>query len=156
VQILNVATGKTVPTPLPAGPQPRTSHVTGVWGLGSFSDDGQLLVYEYFGGTVYVASAKTGALLTVIPTAGAGEESVAGWLNGGPELMVAAWPRFGPRWWARAGKPRPPAQIGFWKPGDTTLRMATVKNKAEIEALQEWVYNVRWDGYGVMQFSDSV
>jgi hypothetical protein len=145
VQILNVATGNSVSTPLPAGPQPRTSHLTTVWGLGSFSDDAQFLVYETFGGTMDIVSVKTGVLLTAIPTVGAGEESVAGWLNGGPELMVAAWPRFGPR-----GKPRLPAQIGFWQPGDTALRVATVKNTAEIHALNEWVFdNLRWDGYGV-------
>jgi hypothetical protein len=145
VQLLNVATGKSVSTTLPAGPQPRSSHLTTVWGLGSFSDNGQLLVYENFAGTVYVVSVKTGVLLTVIPGVGADEQSVAGWLDGGPVLMVAAWPDTGPR-----GKPRPPAQIGFWQPGETTLRVATVKNKAEIAALNEWVYDLRWDGYGVI------
>jgi hypothetical protein len=88
--------------------------------------------YETFGGTLDVVSAKTGALLTEIPTVGAGEQSAAGWLDGGPVLMVAAGPRFGPLWWARVGKPRPPAQIGIWQPGDTTLRVVTDKNAAEI------------------------
>jgi hypothetical protein len=102
VQILNVATGKTVSTPLPAGPQPHSSHLTAVWGLGSFSDNGQLLLYETFGGTVDIVSANAGVLLLGIPTVGAGEQSAAGWLDGGPVLMVAAGRRFG-----RRGKPRP-------------------------------------------------
>ncbi len=149
VQILNVVTGKNLSTPLPAGPQPRSSHLTAVWGLGSFSDNGQLLVYETFGGTVDILSVKSRVLLTVIPAVGAGEHSVAGWLDGGPVLMVAAWPDTGPR-----RKPRPPAQIGFWQPGDTRLRVATVKSTAETYALKEWVYSMRWDGYGVQSIGN--
>jgi hypothetical protein len=145
VQLLNVATGKTVSTSLPAGPQPHSSHLTTVWGLGSFSDNGQLLVYETFGGTVDIVSAKTGMLLLGIPTVGAGEQSAAGWLDGGPVLMVAAGPRFGTR-----GTPRPPAQIGIWQPGDTNLRVATIKNAAEIRALGQRIDALRWDGYGVI------
>lgn len=132
VQILNVATGKSVPTPLPAGPSPP-------FGTGSFSDDGQLLAYKApvsrscaceWGGPVDVYSVGIGRLLQEIPEVSASEWEVAGWLNGGPELMVASGPATGYH-----ETPRPPTQIGIWQPGDTMLRVATVTHTAEREAL---------------------
>ena len=128
VQILNASTLKSLSTPLPAGTRPR-------WGTGSFSDDGQLLAYTAPGGSADVFSVRTGVLLLEIPAVGANEWFVAGWLNGGPTLMVAAG-------WASGrhhAPPRPPTQVGIWQPGDTALRMATVKNTAEIHAFVQWV-----------------
>jgi hypothetical protein len=128
VQILNVATGKSVATGLPAGPRPP-------FGLnGIFSDNGQLLAYRAPSGAVDVYSVRTG-LLVAIPAVGASEWLKVGWLNGGPTLMVAAG-------WASGRDhlgPRPPTQFAIWRPGDTALQVATVKKNAEVDALVLWV-----------------
>jgi hypothetical protein len=128
VQILNVATGKSVATGLPAGPQPP-------WGLnGTFSDNGQLLAYRTPTGAVDVYGVRTG-LLMVIPAVGASEWLLVGWLNGGPTLMIAAGSASG----RNRLRPRPPAQFAIWRPGDTALRVATVKSQADVYALILWV-----------------
>jgi hypothetical protein len=128
VQILNVATGKSVATGLPVGPRPP-------WGLnGIFSDNGQLLAYRTPTGTMDVYSVRTGLLL-VIPAVGASEWLLVGWLNGGPTLMIAAG------WGSGRNhlRPRPPTQFAIWRPGDTALRVATVKSQADVYALILWV-----------------
>jgi hypothetical protein len=127
VQILNVATGKSAATSLPAGPSPG-------WGENaSFTDDGSLLACQAPDGDADVYSIRTGLLL-VIPPVGAHEWFVVGWLNGGPTFMIATGPSSGHR-----TSPKPPVQIAIWQPGDTALRVATVRDRAEPYTLLNWV-----------------
>jgi hypothetical protein len=71
---------------------------------------------------------------------------LAGWLNGGPTLMLAAGhdvrlPSNGPQNRHPPSPPtaRPPDQIAIWQPGDATLRVATITTAAENYALVLWV-----------------
>lgn len=142
VQILNVTTGKSVSTPLTSGPHPT-------WGAGSFSDNGQLLAYvapgpSLGGRAVDVVNVATGALLLTIPAVSTTEWQLAGWLNGGPTLMVAVGPAGG-----HHAAHRPAVQIGIWQPGYTALRVATVKTTAEVYALVDWAGN-RDNLYGLV------
>jgi hypothetical protein len=127
VQILNVATGKSAATSLQAGPG------FGWRQNGGFTDDGSLLAYQTPDGDVDVYSIRTGLQL-VIPPVSAHAWFRVGWLNGGPTLMIATGPGSG---YGRSRKP--PVQIAIWQPGDTALRVATVRNKAEPLTLLNWV-----------------
>jgi hypothetical protein len=126
LQILNAATGKNLSTAVPAGLQD-------IWGYNaSFSDNGQLLRFTAPTGTtaqccrtwgaVDIVSTSSGQRLAVIPGLSKSRWLNVQWLAGGPVLVVADGPAYGPR------LPKPPAQVGFWQPGDSRLRIATVTN----------------------------
>jgi len=126
VQLLNVATGKSMATPIPGG-QPM--------GLsGSFSDDGTLLVVRLPSQQLAVYNISSKAL-TVIPGTALSDDDWQnfGWMNGSHTLVVTAG----------CGRncttgPDGPDQLAYWQPGDVQLRVATVTDLAEIQAVQSW------------------
>lgn len=67
-------------------------------------------------------------VLTVIPgtALSTAEWQHFDWLNGGHQLIVTAGPNTQPG----------PAQVGYWQPGDTRLRIATIHNLKEISQLE--------------------
>jgi hypothetical protein len=114
VQILNVATGVNTATPLAA-----SQHDIG---SGSFSDNGQYFAYDAVSGAVDILTLSTAASLTVVPALNNDDAAASGWLNGGPTFLVEVSV---PYW--------RPIQFAIWQPGDTRLRVASVKNQAAIE-----------------------
>jgi hypothetical protein len=95
---------------------------------------------------VDVYNVRTGRMLFAVPEVSPSEWEVAGWLNGGPTLMVAVGPTGGHHGVPQDLDPQvgpsgasapagPPTQVGIWQPGDTALRVATVRNTAERYAL---------------------
>ena len=126
VQLLNVATGKSMATPIPGG-QPM--------GLsGSFSDDGTLLVVRLPSQQLAVYNISSKAL-TVIPGTALSDDDWQnfGWMNGSHTLVVTA----GCGGNCTTG-PDGPDQLAYWQPGDVQLRVATVTDLAEIQAVQSW------------------
>jgi hypothetical protein len=125
-QVLNVSTGKSVTLPIHGGPQLS----------GLFSDDGRLLAVQLpdhgacnatltgstcsgTGGALGVFDTETGAF-TVLPGTVL-RFSVAtsfSWQNGGHRLIVLAEP---------GNSCSDTAQVGYWDPGDTRLRVATIQ-----------------------------
>ena len=89
VQVLNVATGKTVTTPIPGG-QPANLTT-------AISDDGQLLAVQPPGGNLSVVDTTSG-MLTVIPGTALSNTTWQNfsWLNGGHQLIVTAGPNTQP------------------------------------------------------------
>lgn len=118
VQVLNMPTGKTVTAPIPGG-QPAALNAT-------ISDDGQLLAMQLPGGKLSVLDTISG-VLTVIPGTALSDAAWQhfGWLGGGHRLIVTAGLN------AQPG----PAQVAYWQPGDTQLRIATIHNPGEITTL---------------------
>jgi hypothetical protein len=133
LQILNVTTGTNLSTSIPAGLQT-------VWGYNAtFSDDGQLLRLTTptgvtarccrTWGAVDIISTSSGQRLTVIPGLSKSRWLTVQWLGGGPMLVVADSSEYG----------TPLAQVGFWQPGDSHLRIATITNAPENDPLQHFL-----------------
>jgi hypothetical protein len=119
VQILNVSTGTTVTTPIP-GRNPAGLNTT-------FSDDGSLLAVQRPGQRIEVFDTATRTLTAIPGTALSGADwQYFGWQAGGHRLVISAGPN------SRPG----PAQLAYWQPGDTALRVAAVRNLGEITELQ--------------------
>lgn len=119
VQVLNVATGKRLTTPVPGG-QPANLTT-------AISDDGTLLAVQPPGEGLSVVDTATG-VLTVIPGTALSNATWQnfGWLDGGHRLIVAAGVNNQPG----------SAQVASWQPGDARLRIATIHNQGEIARLQ--------------------
>ena len=121
VRLLNVLTGTSVTTPIAAG-QPG--------GLtGKFTDDGTLLAVQLTDGQLAVYDTSSGQL-TVIPGTALNNNywQDFGWLNGSHTLTVAAG--------CGRCNATGPEQIAYWQPGDSRLRIATVTNQREADAVQ--------------------
>jgi hypothetical protein len=119
VQVLNVSTGKTVTTGIP-GSQPAALNAT-------MSDDGTLLAVQLPSRGLGVLDTGSN-VLTVIPGTALSKADWQhfNWLNGGHRLIVTAGPNTQPG----------PVQVGYWQPGDTGLRIATIRNLDEISTLE--------------------
>jgi len=119
LQILNVATGNTVMTKLPGGLSSQLGE--------TLTDDGKLLAAQLPGRDIQVLNTSTGAV-TVIPGTAVSNADWQNfsWQNGAHRLIVTAGPSNGPG----------PAQIGYWQPGDTRLRVEQAAGQAEISVLQ--------------------
>ena len=119
VQVLNVPAGTTVATPIP-GRNPAALAA-------AFSDDGRLLAVQAPGrdAEVFDTASRT---LTAIPGTALSSANLQnfGWQAGSHRLVIAAGPNNQPG----------PAQLAYWQPGDTRLRIATIHTLAEITALQ--------------------
>jgi hypothetical protein len=114
VQILNVATGKSVTTPAP-------SDVTGA----VFTDDGVLMAADIPGGEVGVFDTVTGVWTLLPGTALNSEEwQVFEWQPGSRRLVITAGP----------GRGNPPAwiQVAYWQPGATGLRLMTLRDRIDV------------------------
>ena len=121
VRLLNVLTGTSVTTPIAAG-QPG--------GLtGKFTDDGTLLAVQLTDGQLAVYDTSSGQL-TVIPGTALNNNywQEFSWLNGSHTLTVAAG--------CGRCNATGPEQIAYWQPGDSRLRIATVTNQREADAVQ--------------------
>jgi len=114
-----VPAGTTVATPIP-GRNPAALAA-------AFSDDGRLLAVQAPGrdAEVFDTASRT---LTAIPGTALSSANLQnfGWQAGSHRLVIAAGPNNQPG----------PAQLAYWQPGDTRLRIATIHNLAEITALQ--------------------
>jgi hypothetical protein len=109
-QVLNVSTGKSMTLPIHGG------QVSGI-----FSDDGRLLAMQPISGNgpLSVFDTETGALTVIPGTVLRFDVSMSfSWQNGGHRLIVLADP-----YNLFSG----PAQVGYWDPGDTRLRVATIQ-----------------------------
>jgi hypothetical protein len=115
VQILNVSTGTTVTLPIP-GRNPASLNAT-------FSDDGRLLAVQAPGREIEVYDTGSRTLTAIPGTAvNSGDWQNFAWHAVGHRLVIAAG----------AGT----AQLAYWQPGDTALRVATVRNFREYAVLQ--------------------
>jgi hypothetical protein len=125
LMLLNVLTGRSVTTPIPAGPT-----------TGGFTDDGALLVTRLPSAQLAVYNTGSRAL-TVIPGTALDNSDwqTFGWLNGSHTPVIAA----GSGRDFTTGPPGPD-QLAYWQPGDTQLRIATVTDPDEISALQSWAF----------------
>jgi hypothetical protein len=110
-QVLNVSTGKSVTIPVHGGPQ-----LSGI-----FSDDGRLLAMQPASGNgaLGVFNTETGAL-TIIPGTVLRFSIAIGfsWQPEGHRLIVLAEP---------GNSCSDTTQVGYWDPGDTRLRVATIQ-----------------------------
>jgi hypothetical protein len=119
VQIVNVSTGKTVTTPIP-GRNPAAVN-------GTFSDDGRLLAVQSPGRDIEVFDTASRTLTAIPGTAlRTADWQNFGWQAGSHRLVITAGPNNQPE----------PAQLAYWQPGDTRLRIATIHNLTEITNLQ--------------------
>jgi hypothetical protein len=123
LQILDVATGKTV-----------TAPITGAQAAGmrwAMSDDGSLLATLPQSGYVDVISTASGAL-TRIPGTYLNFNSwqTIQWLGASHELLIFAGP-------GRSADANPPrwVQVGYWRPGTTGLRLMTMRDQDQINAI---------------------
>jgi hypothetical protein len=119
MQVLNASTLQSVSTPIPDGQRGALN--------GGFSDDGMLLALQLPDGPIGVYDTQTGAL-TVIPgtTLSNAVGQDFGWQGGGHRLVVIAGPGDGSR----------REQLAYWQPGDTRLRLATVRNPSELSQIE--------------------
>jgi hypothetical protein len=130
VQIVNVLAGTTVTTPIPgfnppAAPCPGDSPCP-VFNA-TFSDDGGLLAAQAPGRDIEVFDTASRTLTAIPGTAlSAADWQIFGWQAGSHRLVVAAGPNNQPG----------PAQLAYWQPGAPHLRIATIRNLAEITDLQ--------------------
>lgn len=129
VQILNISTGTTVTTAIPGRNPvvvcPEGSVCTGL--NATFSDHGRLLDVQLPGREIEVYDTASRTLTAIPGTAlSSAEWQQFGWQAGGHRLVISAGPN------STAG----PAQLAYWQPGDTVLRVATVRNLREITELQ--------------------
>ena len=120
-QVLNVSTGKSVTLPIHGSQRP-----------GIFSDDGRLLAVQLPNGGALGVFNTQSRTLTVIPGT-ALRSSVAmsfSWQNGGHRLIILAAPGNG-------GYPSSSdaTQVGYWDPGDTRLRVATIHPPGGLDAV---------------------
>ena len=109
-QVLNVSTGKSVAIPIHGGQL-----------SGFFSDDGRLLAMQPDNGDgpLSVFDTQTRALNVIPGTALRFSEAESfSWQNGGHRLIVLAEP---------GNSFSDTAQLGYWDPGDTRLRVATIR-----------------------------
>jgi hypothetical protein len=130
VQILNVSTGTTVTTPIPGldTAPPNCPGVQVCPGLNpAFSDDGSLLAVPLPGRRLEVFDTASRTFTAIQGTAlNSAEWQRFEWQAGGHRLVISAGPNNLPG----------PAQLAYWQPGDTHLRIATIHNPAEISNLQ--------------------
>jgi len=108
--VLNVSTGKSVAIPIHGGQL-----------SGFFSDDGRLLAMQPVNGDgpLSVFDTQTRALNVIPGTALRFSEAESfSWQNGGHRLIVLAEP---------GNSFSDTAQLGYWDPGDTRLRVATIR-----------------------------
>jgi hypothetical protein len=123
MQILDVATGTTVTAPM------TSAQAAGIqqWVM---SDDGSLVAALPQRGYVDVISTADGAL-TRIPGTYLNFNSwqTIQW-QGGHELLIFAGP-------GRGADSNPPTwvQVGYWRPGMTSLRLTTARDQAQIDAI---------------------
>ena len=109
-QVLNVSTGKSVAIPIHGGQL-----------SGFFSDDGRLLAMQPVNGDgpLSVFDTQTRALNVIPGTALRFSEAESfSWQNGGHRLIVLAEP---------GNSFSDTTQLGYWDPGDTRLRVATIQ-----------------------------
>ena len=119
VQILNVSTGTTVTLPIP-GRNPASLNA-------AFSDDGRLLAVQQPGQEIEVYDTATRTPTAIPGTAlSSADWQNFGWDAGGHRLVISAGPNNLPG----------PAQLAYWQPGDTHLRIATIRNLGEISNVQ--------------------
>jgi hypothetical protein len=119
VQILNVATGKTVTSPIP-GSDPASLNAT-------LTDDGRLLAVQLPSRELAVFDTGSKTLTPIPGTAlSAAEWLHFNWHAGSHRLVVTAGPQ----------NPLRPLQLAYWQPGDARLKVATVRNPREITQLE--------------------
>ena len=93
----------------------------------AFSDDGSLLAVQRPGQRIEVFDTATRTLTAIPGTAlSSADWQNGGWQSGSHRLVIAAGPNNNPG----------PAQLAYWQPGATRLRIATIHNQAEISNLQ--------------------
>jgi hypothetical protein len=120
VQILNVSTGQNTTTPIPGG-DPASLN-------GTFSDDGRLLAVQLASRELAVFDTGTKTLTPIPGTALSSAESLQfNWQDGGYRLRVTAGPP------SQLGGP---LQLAYWQPGDTRLKVATIRDPHEITELE--------------------
>jgi hypothetical protein len=119
VQIMNVPAGTTVTPPIP-GRNPAALAA-------AFSDDGRLLAVQSPGRDIAVFDTASRTLTAIPGTASSnGKWQNFGWQASSHRLVIAAGSYLQPG----------PAQLAYWQPGATHLRIATIHNPAEITDLQ--------------------
>lgn len=119
VQVTNVATGKTLTTPIP-GAQPGNLNAT-------LSDDCRLLAVQLPTGEIAVFNTVTRSLTQIPGTAlSKADFEYFTWQNGGHRLVIAAGPSIGPG----------PDQLAYWQPGDAHVYVTTIRNPSELEQIQ--------------------
>ena len=117
VQIMNVPAGTTMTPPVP-GPAAKNA---------TFSDDGRLLAVRSPGRDIEVFDTASRTLTAIPGTAlSSGHWQNFGWQPRTHRLVIAAGPNNQPR----------PAQLAYWQPGATRLRVATIHNPVEASNLQ--------------------
>ena len=119
VQILNVSNGQNATTPIPGG-DPAALN-------GTFSDDGRLLAVQLPSRELAVFDTDTRTLTPIPGTALSSAESLRfNWQNGGYRLIITAGPHNQPG----------PLQLAYWQPGNTRLKVATIRDPREITELE--------------------
>jgi hypothetical protein len=124
VQILDVATGTTVTTPITGAQAAGLQQLV-------MSDDGSLLATQPQNGDVDVIRTATGAV-TRIPGTDLNFDSwqTVEWQGASHELLIVAGPGRGP-----GSNPPTWVQVGYWRPGMTSLRLTTWRDHAQINAI---------------------
>jgi hypothetical protein len=123
LEITNVATGKTVTTPV-AGDKPSNLSA-------AFSDDGRLLAAQVPGEDVTIVTTHTGSITRIAGTAlSAADFEGFDWQNEGHRLIIVAGPNSEPG----------PDQIGYWQPGDARIHVVTIRNLHELPAIETGAY----------------
>jgi len=119
LEITNVASGKTVATPIP-GRHPDSLNAT-------LSDDGRLLAVQLPSGELAVLNTVTLSLTHLAGTALCKPDfEYFGWQNGGHRLLVFSGPNIGPG----------ADQLAYWQPGDSQFYVETIRNPSDMEQLQ--------------------
>jgi hypothetical protein len=119
VQIVNVSTGTTVTTPIPG----RNLAAVNA----AFSDDGRLLAVQSPGRDIEVFDTASRTLTAIPGTAlSSADWQNFGWQARSHRLIVTAGPNNQPG----------PAQLAYWQPGSTRLRIFTIRDLGEITQLQ--------------------
>jgi hypothetical protein len=129
VQILNVPAAATVTPPIPGfNPAATGCPWTNCPGsTASFSDDGRLLAVQLPGRGIEVFDTASRTLTAIPGTAlSSADWQHFGWQASSHRLVIAAGPNNQPG----------PAQLAYWQPGATRLRITTIHNLAEISNLQ--------------------
>jgi hypothetical protein len=125
MHILNVATGATVTVPI-TGAQAAGMRLV-------MSDDGSLVATLPLNGYVDVISTANGALTRIRGTyLNFNSWQTIQWQGASHELLIFAGPGRGPD-----SNPPTWAQVGYWRPGTTSLRLTTMRDQAQINAIGE-------------------
>jgi hypothetical protein len=129
LEITNVSTGKPVTTSIPGMGSDQPGKPGNL--SAAVSDDGRLLAVQVPGHELDIVNADTGSMTRITGTAlNAAEFESFDWQNEGHRLIITAGPN------AAAG----PDQIAYWQPGETHLRVATIRNRHELPEIETGAY----------------